>query len=147
MKGCILEADLDGREFINNTVYRFVASSLVTEIFLKKMEHQKMVRWNRGTKLPLFTFYWGFKKTLYKGWKLLFCFLVIKRILKALFPFIFKLLSSSDLLSYGSNSKKKIHTKAIVNVFREEHPSLWFPFLFISRRWAPLNLALHWCSG
>ena len=41
MKGCILEADLDGREFINNTVYCFVASSLVTEIFLKKMEHQK----------------------------------------------------------------------------------------------------------
>ena len=52
--------------------------------------------------------YWGFKKFHTKPVCSFFCFLVIKRILKALFSFIpYWLLNSSDLPSSGSNLRKR----------------------------------------
>ena len=82
----------------------FVGSNLGVEIFLKKREYQKRMGWNRA---PLYTFYWGFKKILCKACLLFNCFLVIKRILKALFSFIPWLLNFSDLPSYGSYLRKR----------------------------------------
>ena len=86
----------------------FVVSDLGVEIFSKKREHQKRMRWNRGLRdAPLYTLYSGFKKILCKACLLFNCFLVIKRILKALFSFIPWLLNFSDLPSYGSNLRKR----------------------------------------
>ena len=81
----------------------FDGFNLGVEIFLKKREHQKRMRWNRGLRHHL---YWGFKKILCKACLLFNCFLVIKGILKALFYFIPWLLNFSDLPNYGSNSRK-----------------------------------------
>ena len=87
-------------------VISFAGANLGVEIFLKKREHPKRMRWNRFV-APLYTLYWGFKKILCKGCLLFNCFLVIKRILKALFSFIPWLLNFSDLPNYGSNSRKR----------------------------------------
>ena len=55
-----------------------------------------------------------------------FCFLVVKVILKALFSFIPWLLNFSDL-----PFEEKVYTKAIIKVPIEEHPpSYWFPLRF-----------------
>ena len=93
---------------VNNTVYHFVGPDLEVQIFLKKREHHKKGLLKQRTEAPLHTLYWGFKKTPSKAC-LLFCFLLIRRILKALFSFILWLLNSSDLRSYDSNSRKR-HT-------------------------------------
>ena len=55
----------------------FVGSNLGVEIFLKKR-----------IEAPLYALYWGFKNILCEACLLFNCFLVIKRILKALFSFI-----------------------------------------------------------
>ena len=65
----------------------------------------------------MYTLYWGFKK---KTYLLFYWFMVIKRILKALFSFIPWLLNSPDLPSYGLKFEEKIHAKAIFNVSREK---------------------------
>ena len=72
----------------------FIGSNLGVAIFLKKREHQKRMCLNRRL------------RHLCKAYLLFNCFLVIKRILKALFSFIPWLLSFSDLPSYSSNSRK-----------------------------------------
>ena len=41
MKECILETNLEGLGWVNNTVYHFIGSNLGVEIFLKRREHQK----------------------------------------------------------------------------------------------------------
>ena len=85
----------------------FAGSNLEVETFLKKREHQKRMRLNRGLRhLCIYTLYWGFKKTLCKVCLLFNCFLVIKGILNALFSFIPWLLNFSDLPNYGSNLRK-----------------------------------------
>ena len=64
----------------------FVGSDLSVETFLKNMEHQEKMRYteDRGTSVYFAFVYFN-------------CFLVIKRILKALFSFIPWLLNLSDL--------------------------------------------------
>ena len=66
----------------------FVGSNLGVETFLKKMEHQKRMRYNRGLRHL--------------------------SILKALFSFIPGLLNFSDLSNYGSNSGKR-HTLRLLS--------------------------------
>ena len=86
---------------------RFVGSSLWVETFLKKKKHQKRMHWNRGLR-HLCILCIGFSRKFYAKACLLFnCFLVTKRILKALFSFIPWLLNFSDLPNYGSNSRKR----------------------------------------
>ena len=85
----------------------FVGSNLGVEIFLKKREHLKKMRWGLRVEAHLYTLNWGFKKILCKICLLFNCFLVIKGIIKALISFIPWLLSFSDLPNYGSNSRKR----------------------------------------
>ena len=86
----------------------FVGSNLGVEIFLKKREHQKRMRWNRGLR-HLCILCIGVSRKFYicKACLPFNCFLVIKGILKALFSFIPWLLNFSDLPNYGSNSRKR----------------------------------------
>ena len=85
----------------------FVGSNLGIEIFLKKTEHHKRMHWNRGLR-HLCILCIGVSRKFYAKACLLFnCFLVIKEILKASFSFIPWLLNFSDLLNYGSNSRKR----------------------------------------
>ena len=86
---------------------------------------------------------WGFKKILCKACLLSNCFLVIKRILKALFSFIPWFLNFSDLPDYGSNSRKRYTLKLLSKCLMRStlllikgkvppalrYP-LWFPIMF-----------------
>ena len=49
---------------VENTVYHFLDSSQVVEIFLKKREHQKKDTFKYKIQASLYTLYWGFKKIL-----------------------------------------------------------------------------------
>ena len=64
----------------------------------------------------MYTLYWGFKKNPCKDCLLFYCFLLIKRILKALVSLIPWLLNSSDLPSSGSNSNSSIPSSISFNV-------------------------------
>ena len=99
-----------------------VGSNLGVETFLKKREHQKRMRWNRGLRHHL---YWGFKKILCKACLLFNCFLVIKGILKALFTFIPWLLNLSDLPNYGSNLRKRYTLRLFSKCLERSTRSLW----------------------
>ena len=138
---------------IDNTVYHFVGSNLVVEIFLKKREHQKKGRLEKRTEAPLYTFYWGFKTIPSKAYLLFYCFLVIKRILKALFSFIPWPLNSSDLPSYGSNLRER-YTPRLLSMWlgRSTPPfhtvlgvklPLSLDPLFVFLRWASFSLAFQ----
>ena len=73
----------------------FFGSNLGVEIFLKKREHQKRMRWNRGLRhLCILCIEVSRKFCACLPFN---CFLVIKGILKALFSFIPWLLNFSDL--------------------------------------------------
>ena len=80
----------------------FADSNLEVEIFLKKREYQKRMRWNRGLR-HLCILCIGVSRKFYL---LFYCFLLIKKILKALFSFIPWLLDFFDLPSHGTNSRK-----------------------------------------
>ena len=119
----------------------FVGSKLGVEEdgFLKKMEHQKRMRYNRGLRYLCILCIEVSGKFYVKPVCFLIVFLVIKGILKALFYFIPWLLNFSDLPNYDSNSRKRLYTKAIVKVSTEERPSpywgkvpptLWYPLWF-----------------
>ena len=78
-------------------------------------------------------------------------FLVIKRILKALFSFIPWLLNLSDLPNFGSNSRKRyilrlllkcLVKSTLLSIGGKVPPTLWYPLW-----WAPFSLALHVCSS
>ena len=56
---------------------------------------------------PLYNLYQCFRKILCKGCLIFNCCLVIKGILKALFPFVPWLLNFSDFPNFGSNSRKR----------------------------------------
>ena len=116
----------------------FVGFNLRFETFLKKMEHQKRMRYNRGLR-HLYALHWGFKKIICKDCLPFNCFLVIKGILKALFSFILWLLNFSDLPNYGSNSRKRytlrLLSKCLVRsillpIGGKVHPTLRYPFWF-----------------
>ena len=133
----------------------FVGSNLGVETFLKKREHQKRMRWNRGLR-HLCILCIGVSRKFYLKACLLFnCFLVIKRIVKVLFSFIPWLLNFTDLPNYGSNSRK-IYTLRLLSKclvwstllpIGGKVPPQPFDTLFDSLRWAPFNLALHLCSS
>ena len=75
----------------------FVGSNLGFEIFLKKKEHQKRMRWNRGLRHLCILWIEVSRRFYAKPVCFLIVFLVIKGILKALFSFIPWLLNFSDL--------------------------------------------------
>ena len=85
----------------------FVGSNLGFEIFLKKKEHQKRMRWNRGLRHLCILWIEVSRRFYAKPVCFLIVFLVIKGILKALFSFIPWLLNFSHLPNYGSNSRKR----------------------------------------
>ena len=87
----------------------FVGSKLGVEEdgFLKKMEHQKRMRYNRGLRYLCILCIEVSGKFYVKPVCFLIVFLVIKGILKALFYFIPWLLNFSDLPNYGWNSRKR----------------------------------------
>ena len=86
----------------------FVGSNLGVETFLKKMEHQKRMRYNRG--LRLLCILCIDVSIPCKACLPFNCLLVIKGILKALFSFILCLLNFSDLPNYGVHIRgKDIH--------------------------------------
>ena len=133
----------------------FFGSNLGVEIFLKKREHQKRMRWNRGLRhLCILCIEVSRKFYICKACLPFNCFLVIKGILKALFFFIPWLLNFSDLPNYGSNSRKRytlrLLSKCLVRSTllpiggKVPQP---FDILFDSLRWAPFSLALHLCSS
>ena len=132
----------------------FVGSNLEVETFLKKMEHQERVLYNRGLMHLCIPCTEVSRKFYVKTCLLFNCFMVIKGILRALFSFIPWLLNFSDLPNYGSNSRKsytlRLLSKCLVRstllpVGGKVLPSLWYPLWFL--RWAPFNLALHLCSS
>ena len=117
----------------------FVGSNLGVEIFLKKREHQKRMRWNRGLRHFCILCIEVSRKCYAKPVCLLYnYFLVIKGILKAFFSFIPWLLHFSDLPNYGSNSRKRyalrLLSKCLVrNTLPLEvkvPPTLWYPLWF-----------------
>ena len=128
----------------------FVGSNLGVETFLKKMEHQKRMCYNRGLRhLCILCIEVSRKSCLPFN-----CFLVIKGIPKALFSFISWLLNFSDLPNYGSNSRKRYTLRLLPKcLVRSTLPPIGgkvpqpFDILFDSLRWAPFSLALHLCSS
>ena len=132
---------------VNNTLYHFVGSNLGAEIFLKKREHQKIFTLKQRIEYVL---YWGFKKMKCKACLLLYCFSVIKIILKALFSCIPWLLNFSDLPSHGLNSGKR-YTLTLLSMCLERstpHPPILgikpiIDSLFNSLRWDPFSLPLR----
>ena len=117
----------------------FVGSNLGVEIFLKKREHQKRMRWNRGLRHLCILCIEVSRKCYAKPVSLLYnYFLVIEGILKAFFSFIPWLLHFSDLPNYGSNSRKRyalrLLSKCLVrNTLPLEvkvSPTLWYPLWF-----------------
>ena len=89
-----LETVLEGQDGSKqNCLIPFVRSNLGAETFLKKMEHQKRMCYNRGLRhLCILCIEVSRKSCLPFN-----CFLVIKGIPKALFSFISWLLNFSDL--------------------------------------------------
>ena len=128
----------------------FVGFNLGVEAFLKKMEHQKEMRYNRGLSHLCILCIEVSKKFYVKPACLLNFFFVIKRILKALFSFIPWLLNFSDLPNYASNSRKRytlrLLSKCLVRCIllltgvKSSKASDTF-------RWAPFSLVLHLCSN
>ena len=118
----------------------FLRSNLGVETFLKNMEHQKGMRYNRGLRHLCILCIEASGKFYVKPVCLLFIyFLVIKGILKALFFFIPWLLNFSDLPNYGSNSRKRytlrLLSKCLVRsillpIGGKVHPTLRYPFWF-----------------
>ena len=93
----------------------FAGSNLEVEIFLKKKEHQKRMRWNRGLRHLCILWIEVSRRFYAKPVCFLIVFLVIKGILKALFSFIPWLLNFSDLPNYDSNLRKRyILSKCLV---------------------------------
>ena len=120
----------------------FVGSNLGVETFLKKMEHQKRMRYNRGLRHLCILCIEVSRKFYAKPVCFLIVFLVIKGILKALFSFIPWLLNFSDLPNYGSNSRKRytlrLLSKCLVRstllpIGGKVPPTLryplWFPYM------------------
>ena len=117
----------------------FVGSNLGVEIFLKKREHQKRMRWNRGLRHLCILCIEVSRKCYAKPVCLLYnYFLVIEGILKAFFSFIPWLLHFSDLPNYGSNSRKRYALRLLPKCLVRNTlplevkvpPTLWYPLWF-----------------
>ena len=115
----------------------FVGSNLRVEIFFKKREHQKRMRWNRRLRHLCILCIWVSRKFYAKLACFLIVFLAVKRILKALFSFIPWLLNFSDLLGCGSSLRKRYTLRLLSNSLgRSTSPycpykfPLWFPLRF-----------------
>ena len=112
--------------------------------------------WKRGNirkgcvsiEAPLYSLYWGFKKTICKACLLFNCFLVIfwKLYFLSLLDYWNSLICLAMAQIWGKDT-----TKAIVKLSREDHPPYCpytvpappFNSLLDSLRWAPFSLALH----
>ena len=117
----------------------FVGSNLGVETFLKKMEHQKRMCYNRGLRHLCILCIEVSRKFYVKPVCFLIVFLVIKGILKALFYFIPWLLNFSDWPNYGSNSRKRntlrllskcLVRSTLVPLGDKVPPTLWYPIWF-----------------
>ena len=113
----------------------FAGSNLGVEIFLKKREHQKGMRWNRLRYLCILCI--GVSRKFYAN---------SVSFVKSLFSFIPWLLTFPDLPSYNSNSRKR-YTLRILSKCLGRTTSLALQCLFDFLRWAPFSLALHLCSS
>ena len=101
MKGCILEVNLEGKGLYITLFTIF----LVLRYFWKRGNIKIRMCWNREMRHLCIL---GVSRKFYR--KPVWFFIVFwqkKIILKALFSFIPWLFNSSDLLSYGSNSRKR----------------------------------------
>ena len=132
----------------------FVGYNLGFETFLKKMEHQKRIHYNRALRYLCILCPEVSRKFFVKSFCFLIISLVIKGIIKALFSFIPWLLNFSDLSNYGSNSRKRYTLRLLSKcLVRSTLPPIGgkvpppFDTLFDSLRWAPFSLALHLCSS
>ena len=105
MRECILVANLEGQGWYITMFTILLVLTWGLRYFWKTGNIKKSVRWNRGLR----HFYRGFEKITCKACLLFYfyCPLVIKRIIRVLFAFIPWSLNSSDLPSYGSNSRKR----------------------------------------
>ena len=132
---------------------QFVGSKLGVEIFLKKREHQKRMRWNRGLRHLCILFIKVSRRFYAKP----VCFLIVfgyKRNSKS-FIFFHYLIIEFLWFAYGSNSRKRYTPRLLSNwsVSSKLHPTGYnippqpFDYLFHSLRWAPFSLALHLCSS
>ena len=96
----------------------FVGSNLGVEIFLKKREHQKRMRWNRGLRHVCILCIEVSKKLYSKSLS------AYKGILKVLFSFIPWLLNFSDLLNnYGSKLRKRYTLRLLSKCLGKRTPS------------------------
>ena len=117
MKGCIFEANFEGQGW-ETPFLLFLTWGL--RYFWKIGNTRKRVCWNRGRK-HLYTFCIGVSRKFHAK---PVCFFVIKRIPKALFFFSPWLLNSSDLPSYGSNSRKRGTLKLLAMCLRRSIPRI-----------------------
>ena len=117
----------------------FVGYNLGFETFLKKIEHQKRMHYNRALRHVCILCPEVSRKFFENSVCFLIVSLVIKGILKALFSFIPWLLTFSDLPNYGSNSMKR-YTLRLLSKFLVRStlsptggkvpPTLWYPLWF-----------------
>ena len=117
----------------------FVGSNLGVETFLKKREHQKRMRWNRGLRHLCILCIEVSRRFYGKPICFLIVFLVINGVLKALFSFIPWLLNFSDLSNYGSNCRKRYTLRllpkclvrsTLLPIAGKLPPTLRYPFWF-----------------
>ena len=137
---------------INSTVYYLLVLTWGLRYFRKRENIRKRVPWNRGLRHLCTLFIGGFKIIPCKLCLLFNCFLLIKRILKALFSFIPWLLNNSELPSYVSNSRKRYTLTLLSMCLEGLLPILGvkpphFDSLFDSLKWALFSLALDLCSS
>ena len=111
--------------------------------FWKREDIRKNVRWNRELRYHCRLSTGISKKSMLSLSTFLF-FLVINRILKALFSFIPWLLNSSDLSSYASDLSKRYTLRFLLMFLEKSTTSIWgISSPFDSLRWVPFSLALH----
>ena len=138
---------------VNSTAYYLLVLTWGLRYFWQKGNIREKVRWNRGLSHPC-TLCIGVSRKFYAKTVCFFIvFLLIKRILRALFSFIPWLLNFSDLPGYGSNSRKRYTLRLLSMCLRrsnhriEDKVPSSFNSLFDSLRWAPFGLALHLCAS
>ena len=120
----------------------FVGSNLGVEVFLKKWDHPKRMRWNRELR-HLCILCIGVSRKFYAKpvcFLIVFFFVVvIKGVLKTFFSFIPWLLNFSVLPNYCSNLRKRytlrLFSKCLVKstilpIGSKVPPTLWYPLPF-----------------
>ena len=104
----------------------FVGSNLGVETFLKKMEHQKMMRYNRGLMHLCIVFIEVSRKFYVKPVCLLIFFFGYKRNSESSIFFHSLIIEFLWLASQWLKFEEKIYIKIIIKVSSEEHPSSYW---------------------